>query len=414
MNRFSKLGTGCGAVAAAAALLAACGGGGGGSTEAQGTLRMAITDAPACGFEKVYVTVDRIEVNRSSTAAEDDGSWEKLVLTQPKRIDLLELTNGVLEELGSTPLPAGHYAQLRLVLAPNTQNDPLANAVVREGETTEIALDTPSGAQTGLKMRADIEVEAGKVADFVLDFDACKSVVPRGNAQNSFNLKPRVAILPRISTPGLAVKGYLDTALAGSATSVSLQQGGVVVRATAPMATDDPATTEDERGKFVLSPVPAGSYDLVITSAGRATAVLTGVPVTATAITTVNPATARIALPASATRTASGTVLTSATTPTPADALVRALQAIGTTAKVEVAAQPVNASTGAYSFSLPTAALVKAAYSATGTNTGFTADAATAGKYTLEAMVVGQTAQTRAIDLASANAEVSFTFATTP
>ena len=36
-----------------------------------------------------------------------------------QRIDLLDLTNGVLAELGQTPLPAGQYTQVRLVLRPN-------------------------------------------------------------------------------------------------------------------------------------------------------------------------------------------------------------------------------------------------------------------------------------------------------
>ncbi|MBT9476878.1 MAG: hypothetical protein IV091_13595, partial [Polaromonas sp.] len=34
----------------AVASLAACGGGGGGSTAETGTLRLALTDAPACGY----------------------------------------------------------------------------------------------------------------------------------------------------------------------------------------------------------------------------------------------------------------------------------------------------------------------------------------------------------------------------
>ena len=43
--------------ALAVAGLAACGGGGGGGASGDGTLRVALTDAPSCGYDHVYVTV---------------------------------------------------------------------------------------------------------------------------------------------------------------------------------------------------------------------------------------------------------------------------------------------------------------------------------------------------------------------
>ena len=41
-----------------AVLLAACGGGGGDAKAAAGTLKVSLTDAPACGFDNVFVTVN--------------------------------------------------------------------------------------------------------------------------------------------------------------------------------------------------------------------------------------------------------------------------------------------------------------------------------------------------------------------
>ena len=83
--------------------------------------------------------------------------------------------------------------------------------------------------------------------------------------------------------------------IATTVTSVSLQLNGEPVRSTPP----------DSTGKFVLYPVPVGIYDLVVTAPGRATATITGVPVTATGSTTVNLASAPIDPPASAMRSAS-------------------------------------------------------------------------------------------------------------
>lgn len=405
MTVFSKVALGTGVVVATAAVLSACGGGGSESA-GQGTLRIALTDAPACGFEEVNVTIEAVRFHKSGFAAEGEGGWEEIRLETPKRVNLLELTNGVLEELGSTALPAGTYTQLRLVLAQNGSGTPLANSVLPIGGT-EVALDTPSGQQSGLKLPVRIEVAADQVADFVIDFDACKSVVTRGQS-NRFNLKPVLSLLPRVTTPGLAVQGWVDPALAGSA-SVSLQQDGIVVRSTVAMR-DDPATVNvDESGKFILSPLPAGNYDLVISAEGRVTAVMTGVPVTEAGVTTVTPADQAIVLDPSAMQTAHGAVSTTGSTTVP-DALVRALQTIDGT-KVELMSRPVDAENGSYSFRLPVGAPVRTTYSANATTLNFTADAAAAGQYTLQASVPGQEARSEPVALADGDVETRFSFA---
>jgi hypothetical protein len=94
------------AAAFAIASLASCGGGGesGGGT---GTLRLSLTDAPACGFEAAFVTVTKVRVHRSEAATDSDGEWHEIVLPAPMRVDLLTLTNGTLQPLGQARLPAG-------------------------------------------------------------------------------------------------------------------------------------------------------------------------------------------------------------------------------------------------------------------------------------------------------------------
>jgi hypothetical protein len=370
------------------ALLTACGGGGGTDDSGSGTMRVAMTDAPACGYQAVNVTVQKVRVHQSAGAGESDAGWQEVVLNPAKRIDLLTLTNGVLEELGQTALPAGSYTQLRLQLASNADT-PMANSVVTAADG-EVALDTPSALQSGLKMNADITVESGKVADLVLDFDACKSIVKAGNS-GRYSLKPVVRVLPRVMDAGLRVVGYVAPALASTSTQVSVQLNGVPVKATPPDAT----------GKFTLYPGPAGTYDLVVSANGRATATITAGPVTAAAVTTVNASTAPIDPPASAMRTASGKV-TLATTPI--DATVHLNKAYTGGPTVEVAALPVDGTTGAFSLSVPSGAPVKTAYVASATTLAFTADTATpTGKYTLQA-VSGASVKSQALDLSSLDA----------
>ncbi len=378
--------------------LASCGGGGGSSggtassNSSMGTLRLALTDAPACGYDAVNVTIQKVRVNQDASASDTGAGWSEVVLSPARRIDLLSLTNGVLEDLGQTSLPAGKYTQMRLVLAPNDATSPMANSVVPTGGT-ETALTTPSGQQSGLKLNIDIDVPADKVADFVLDFDACKSIVKRGNS-GQYNLKPVVGVIPRLSDAGMRIVGFVDPSIATVTTNVSVQSNGVPLKATPPDAT----------GQFVLYPVPAGTYDLVVTSQGHVTAVMTGVPVVTTAYTYVNSATVPIAPAAAASAPVSvtGTV-------TPATATVRALQTFAGGPTIEAAWAPVDATTGAFSFSLTLGAPVKTAYAPNPSMLAFAADATAAGKYVIEA-ASGAATKTQAIDVNAAVPPIAFTF----
>jgi hypothetical protein len=373
-------------IGALAAIIAACGGGGGiGGTggSAQGTLRVHVTDAPSCGYDEVNVTIEKVRVHQSSTAGDGDGGWSEIVLAPARRVDLLSLSNGVLEELGETPLPSGKYTQLRLVLADNSAGAPFANSVVLSDTGAEVALDTPSAQQSGLKMNVDIDVPADQVVDVVLDFDACKSVVKRGNS-GRYNLKPVVSVIPLLSDAGLRVVGWVTPAVAAAAPSVSVQASGVPVKATVP----DPLT-----GRFVLYPVPVGTYDLVIAGGGRVTSVMTGVPVVDTAYTYVNRESLPIApaAAASAPRAVDGVVGPAAAAPV---ASVRALQRYSSGPTVEVAGAPVDPDTGAFAFLLPVDAPRKTAYAGVpGTQPAapvvYTADPPRAGLYTIEASADG-------------------------
>ncbi|MDO9355486.1 MAG: carboxypeptidase-like regulatory domain-containing protein, partial [Solirubrobacteraceae bacterium] len=162
------------------------------------------------------------------------------------------------------------------------------------------------------------------------------------------------------------------------------------------------ATTPDAAGRFVLYPVPAGDYDLVVRAAGRATAVLTGVPVSSSTPTTINAAGQPINPPASGMRAVSGSV-------TPASATVRALQGLANGAAIEVAWAEVDAVSGTFGFSLPVGAPVRGAYAANGQAPLFTPDTAAAANYTLEAAANGAL-QTRTINVGTNVPAITFTF----
>lgn len=334
----------------AAALVAACGGG----SSDTGTLQMSLTDAPACGYDHVWVDVQKLRINQSATATDTDAGWTDITVNG--RYDLLTLTNGLLQTLGQVPLQTGHYTQMRLVLGTN-------NTVVPTGGS-EVALTVPSGVQTGVKMNVDIDIAANKMADFVLDFNACKSVVQAGNS-SSYLLKPVVSVTPHYLS---GVNGYVDLSLALPTTSVSVQQAGAIVKSTVP----------DSTGRFVL-PVAPGTYDVVVTSAGHATAVVTNVVVTTDTVTPVGASTSGLNPPTSTTGIAAGNVTTGVS---PIDATVDTTQTLSGGDTIVVSSGPVDATTGAYAFTLPTGAPQVAAYA---TTLSFSADGTAAGKYSLAA-----------------------------
>ncbi|WP_194946535.1 DUF4382 domain-containing protein [Cupriavidus sp. U2] len=366
-------------------LVVACGGGDGGNdntTSINGTLHVAMTDAPACGFDHVFVTVSKVRVNASTAAGDNDGGWTDIALPTPQRVDLLSLTNGVLFDLGRAPLPAGQYQQIRLVLSAN-QGNSLANAVVVSGTTAELPLATPSATQSGYKIIQPFTVPANTLVDLILDFNACKSIVQQGNG--GYSLKPVVTATPM--TVSGSITGFVAPAQAGA--TVYAEQNGKIVR----------GTVADASGKFVLTPLvqssTGGNYDVVIVDnrlpSGHATGIIGGVPVTASATTSVATAGSPITLPTSTTNTVSGTATASA------QAAVRALQPIGS-ASYEIASTNANLDTGAYSLALPAAAPLAGTYSAT-LPIALSAVSSAAGQYSVQATSAGGATQTSPVNV---------------
>jgi hypothetical protein len=377
-----------------AALVGACGGGGDGT--APGTLGVALTDSPACGFEEVNVTVRSVRIHQSSSAPDAGAGWTEIALNPPRKINLLNLNNGVLDSLGQATLPAGHYTQLRLVLDRNNGMG-LANSVVPLAGPqagVETALDTPSGVQSGIKLVHQFDVPPGGRTDLVLDFDACKSVVVRGNG--TFALKPVIKVLP-FELNG--INGFVDPALLAGNVMVTAQQNGEVVQATAP----NPAT-----GAFLLARLAPGSYDVVFTADNRATAVVAAVPVATTAsIVPISTGAAPITMPPSGTQTISGTATLN---PAAADTavFVTAKQAVGAPPTVTVKSVAADEmASGAYSLTLPVGAPLLGQFSAT-LPIPLAAQAGATGLYTVEASATGYQTQSFGHDIAAAGAVQDF------
>lgn len=142
-----------------------------------GTLEVRMVDAPIDSAIAVNVAINSVQVNNSAT----DTGW--VTISEPNETyNLLELTNGAYTVLGEEELEPGTYEQIRLIL------DPEGNNIVFEDSSTA-KLFVPSGAQTGVKLNVNAEIEAGFTYTLVLDFNASKSVVKAGHS-GKYLLKP--------------------------------------------------------------------------------------------------------------------------------------------------------------------------------------------------------------------------------
>lgn len=193
------------------------------------------------------------------------------------------------------------------------------------------------------------------------------------------------------------IDGFVDKAILVDNVRVSAQSNGNVMCSTTPNA----------EGEFFLSRLAPGNYDVVITANGRATAVITGVPVAdTTSITNVSTSSARFTPPISTTKNVSGTITLNPTSTTVV-AYVAAKQTFGSGPTVTVATKAVDPSSGGYVLTLPVAAPLLGQYGTL--PIALTAQAAVAGKYTIEASAEGYTTQQASKDISAADATQNFT-----
>jgi len=181
--------------------LTACGGSDE-SSSAVGSLSLKLIDATTNDYKAVYVTIEEVQVCTDDENDGDDNSW--VIVAEPNRTyNLLDLVNGVQEQLGVTDLEAGHYTQMRLIIGETNdgglnilnENHPstFANYIVDNGDVYH-ELKIPSGIQTGIKLVSGFEIYENQITELLLDFDASRSVVKAGNS-GQWLLKPTIKVI---------------------------------------------------------------------------------------------------------------------------------------------------------------------------------------------------------------------------
>jgi hypothetical protein len=290
-----------------AAVAISCGGGSNVMTAGMGTVTVTLSDPPSCAaatgaaavargsFSSVWITITSVKAHISPTADASTAGWQELAPQlnpalggTPMQVDLLNLPNNgqcLLEQIGSSQLPAGDYQQIRLILLANaaTSTPPPANACSSLGNVFNCVqnstglhtLDLSSEAQTGLKippgqiMGGPLHVVPGQSVDLNIDFDACSSIVSEGGG--AFRLKPTLTagvVSPNMSgISGQVVDSVTMQPIAGAIVTLQSPDMSGTDRITAALK------TTDSTGHFRFCPLPAQAFDIVIdavTSSGTA------------------------------------------------------------------------------------------------------------------------------------------------
>ncbi|MGD1820476.1 MAG: DUF4382 domain-containing protein [Pleomorphochaeta sp.] len=172
----------------------------------KGTVSLSLTDAPiadSAAVEGVYVTITGIAYNLNDEWIVDENFGE------PKKFNLLELTNGEVAPLSTISIDSGHVSQIRFLLdaeldgaeAPKSSggtsgcyividSDGIADGIEDETDTS-YSLKVPSKEQ---KFTGAFDIPQNGTVEITADFDVRKSVTKRGS-KDEYILKPTIRLI---------------------------------------------------------------------------------------------------------------------------------------------------------------------------------------------------------------------------
>jgi hypothetical protein len=234
-----------------------------------GQLAIKITDAPfpIDMVESATVTITKVEIRKAGDGI-SDGNPFIVLLEDTITFNLIELRNGVFDELLKMEIPEGKYNLLRLYVEEATLK-------IKDGDTYKVKV--PSGQQTGIKIfvRPDFSVTGGLTTELLLDFDLSRSFQMIGSFNNprginGFHFKPVIRAVNN-STAGRIIGTVADTSLVKLANAqVWVVQDTVITE-----------TYTDSLGHYGIIGLPAGEYSLFATKENYDTVNYTGVKVVA-------------------------------------------------------------------------------------------------------------------------------------
>jgi hypothetical protein len=214
-----------------------------------GHVSILVTDAPFPleYIEEATVTITRVELRKEG---EEEEHPFITVCEGSEELNLLDLRNGIVQELAEVEVPAGAYNLIRMYVEE-------AGIVVKDYGSYSVKV--PSGSQTGIKLfiAPSLQVSGGLTTEVLLDFNLEQSFVLKGNLNSpagikGFNFKPVIRAENK-STTG-TIYGIVSDAdqlpVSGATLSLVLSE-------------EETLTTSTEGdGSYAFIGIPAGTYPL--------------------------------------------------------------------------------------------------------------------------------------------------------
>jgi hypothetical protein len=192
-------------------------------------LTFRLTDAPAA-YDKVYIDIVGAQTIINDSIINLD--------VNAGVYNLLDFVNGRDTVIVDQQIPAGKLSQIRLILGER-------NSVTVDKQPYD--LKTPSAQQSGLKLNVHADFVQGIGYEYIIDFDAARSIVRTGNGK--YILKPVLKVFTK------AVSG----AIAGVISPVKARPLIYAISA----QLDSISTLSDTiSGKFMFRGLTAGTYKL--------------------------------------------------------------------------------------------------------------------------------------------------------
>ena len=245
-----------------------------------GRLVVNVTDAPfpVEFIELADVTITKVEIRKADYGI-PDGTAFSTIWEGSEVFNLLELRNGIVDELLNIEIPAGEYDLIRLYVDE-------ARLKVKDGETFSIKV--PGGQQTGIKLfiNPGLVVQGNLTSELLLDFDLSNSFVLQGNMDTpagikGFHFKPVIRAVNK-STAGTLMGIVTEVTQSGTVAvggvNIDVQKDGVSVSSA---ITDADAANPVPDGFYAVSGLPSGTYTIVATKDGYQTSTTENVEIVA-------------------------------------------------------------------------------------------------------------------------------------
>lgn len=235
-----------------------------------GRLVVNVTDAPfpVEFVASASVTITKVEIRKAGDGIPDENPFT--ILWEGSEVfNLLELRNGIVEELLDLEIPAGEYDLIRLYVDE-------ASLKVKDGETFNVKV--PGGQQTGIKLfiSPGLFVRDGLTSELLLDFDLSNSFVLQGNMDSpagikGFHFKPVIRAVNK-STAGTLQGNVTEVTSTGTvpvgAVKIDVKKDGLSVSSA---MTDSDAANSTPDGFYAISGLASGKYTVVAEKTGYKT-----------------------------------------------------------------------------------------------------------------------------------------------